>query len=127
MEINDTISYVLITGVVASLLFVVAGVALIFANNGSNGFTLGEIANGHVVVGQSMFSAAEISQGIFALQGADFVLLGLIVLIATPVVRVLMSVLVFAYERNRLYAAITLIVFVDLMVAVFIVPGLLAH
>ena len=127
MKMNDAISYTLRTGVIASLLLVVIGVALLFADNGSNGFTLGEMANAHAAVNPAMFSATEIIQGIFAYQGADFILLGLIVLIATPVVRVLMSVFAFVYGGNRLYAVITIVVFVDLMVAVFVVPGMLAH
>jgi uncharacterized membrane protein len=61
------------------------------------------------------------------LQGADFILLGIIVLILTPITRVITSVLSFLYERNWLYVLITVIVFIDIMVAIFIVPVILGH
>jgi len=44
---------------------------------------------------------------------------GLLVLIATPVVRVLASVVGFALEGDRLYAAITLAVLAILLVSLF--------
>ncbi len=50
---------------------------------------------------------------------------GLFVLVATPVTRVLLSVLMFAAERNALYTAITLIVLVNLLIAIFVVPVLM--
>ena len=45
--------------------------------------------------------------------------LGLIVLIATPVVRVIASVVGFALEGDRLYASITLAVLAILLVSLF--------
>ncbi len=45
--------------------------------------------------------------------------LGLLVLVATPVVRVIASVVGFALERDRLYVAITLGVLVILLVSLF--------
>lgn len=127
MEINDAISYVLRIGVVASSLLIILGTVLLFIGNGSNGFSLSEIASANTQINSSMFSISDIISGTFVYQGMDFMLLGLMVLIATPVVRVLLSIFAFLHERNWLYAAITLIVFIDLMVAVLIVPGLLTH
>jgi uncharacterized membrane protein len=45
----------------------------------------------------------------------DVITLGLLVLIATPVVRVGMSWVVFLYERDKLYAVLTALVFAILM------------
>lgn len=45
--------------------------------------------------------------------------LGLLVLIATPVMRVMASVVAFVLERDRLYAAITLGVLAILLVSLF--------
>lgn len=57
--------------------------------------------------------------------GNYLLVLGIAVLFATPVVRVFLSIFSFAMERNWLYAAITLIVFIDILVALFVVPALL--
>jgi uncharacterized membrane protein len=46
--------------------------------------------------------------------------LGLVVLLATPVLRVAASVVGFALERDRLYAAITLVVLVVLLLSIFV-------
>ncbi len=46
--------------------------------------------------------------------------LGLIVLLATPVTRVAASVVGFALERDRLYAAITLAVLLILLTSIFV-------
>lgn len=49
---------------------------------------------------------AQVSRG----RGQAIVMLGVLLLIATPVARVALSVVVFALERDRLYVTITLIV-----------------
>jgi uncharacterized membrane protein len=46
--------------------------------------------------------------------------LGLLVLLATPVARVAASVIGFALERDRLYAAITLAVLLILLTSIFV-------
>ncbi len=50
---------------------------------------------------------------------------GVIFLLATPVLRVLLSILMFAMEKNRLYVAITLVVFMNLLIALFVLPAFL--
>ena len=56
--------------------------------------------------------------------GTGLLTLGVFVLFSTPVVRVLLSVLSFAMERDWLYVAITLVVLIDIMFALFILPAL---
>jgi uncharacterized membrane protein len=46
--------------------------------------------------------------------------LGLLTLLATPVVRVAVSVGAFALEHDRLYAAITLVVLLVLLASIFV-------
>lgn len=127
MNMNYAVSYVLMAGVIASLLLLTTGIILLFLNGGSNGFSISSISRTDTHINSSQFPVSAVLSGLSTYQGLDFILLGLMVLIATPVVRVLLSVLIFLYNRNWLYVAITLIVFIDLMVAVFVVPGLLVH
>jgi uncharacterized membrane protein len=51
-----------------------------------------------------------IISGAFSLSARGLIQLGLLLLIATPVVRVLFSVFAFAFQRDRLYVVVTLIV-----------------
>jgi uncharacterized membrane protein len=56
-----------------------------------------------------------------ALRPVGLAQLGLLVLVATPVVRVGASVAAFALEGDRLYAAITLVVLAILLTSLFVV------
>jgi uncharacterized membrane protein len=53
------------------------------------------------------------------LRGRGLIQLGLLLLIATPIARVLFSVVAFARQRDRLYVAVTLFVLALLLVSLF--------
>ena len=127
MEMNDVIAYVLRIGVVISVILILVGTVLLFLQGSSNGFTIGELASTGSKINSSLFSFSDIVNGLLSYQGLDFILIGIIVLIITPIARVIASVLSFTYERNWLYVVITLIVFIDILIAIFVVPGLLGH
>lgn len=55
-------------------------------------------------------SFSSIWQGILSLDGAAIIQLGVIVLIATPVLRVAISAFGFLIEKDRMYVVITLVV-----------------
>lgn len=65
----------------------------------------------------SDFSA--VGTGLRELRPIAFAQAGLLVLIATPVVRVMASVVAFVLERDRLYAGITIVVLAILLVSLF--------
>jgi len=65
----------------------------------------------------SDFSA--VGTGLRELRPIAFAQAGLLVLVATPVVRVMASVVAFALERDRLYTAITLAVLAILLISLF--------
>jgi uncharacterized membrane protein len=56
-----------------------------------------------------------IAQNIYALNSYGIIQLGLLVLIATPILRVVLSVVAFALERDVLYVVATLIVLAVLL------------
>ncbi len=62
-----------------------------------------------------------IGEGLVHLRPFAIVQLGLLVLLATPVLRVATSVLAFALEGDRLYAAVSGIVLVILLTSIFFV------
>ena len=61
-----------------------------------------------------------VATGLGELRPIAFAQAGLLVLIATPVVRVIASVAAFGLERDRLYLAITLAVLAILFVSLFV-------
>jgi uncharacterized membrane protein len=62
-------------------------------------------------------SLSDIATGLRDLRGQAIVGLGLLVLIATPMMRVAISVVAFLRERDRVYTAITLVVFCLLLLS----------
>jgi uncharacterized membrane protein len=57
--------------------------------------------------------------GVAALNPESIIMLGLLVLIATPVARVVLCIVGFLFERDRLYAAISTIVLLILLYSLF--------
>ena len=118
MELEKAIGITLRIGVALSVILIFIGIFLTFVNENWGGLS---------EVNSSTFSFAQILYGLFQLDGASFIFMGLIVLIATPITRVLLSIFGFFFEKNWLYFVITIIVFTNLMIAIFVIPGLIAH
>lgn len=72
-------------------------------------------------------SFSTLIQGLGQGEPLAIVTLGLLVLLATPALRVAVSILAFLVERDRTYVAITLLVFLILMFSIFVVGALLGH
>ena len=68
---------------------------------------------------ESLKSPGDIIHGVIDVRARAIIQLGLLLLIATPVVRVLFSAIAFAIERDYMYVIITLIVFAVLMFSMF--------
>jgi uncharacterized membrane protein len=65
----------------------------------------------------------EILTNVIALRPSGFMTLGLVVLIATPILRVIGSVFAFAYERDWRFMGVTLLVFVIVLTSIFLGSG----
>jgi uncharacterized membrane protein len=108
--VDRIIGTLLRAGVSVSASVVLAGGIWYLARFGAS------VPNYHVFRGEpeALCSVAKILSG--AWEGpASLIQLGLLLLIATPVLRVAFSVAAFAIERDRLYVAITLIVLIILL------------
>lgn len=57
---------------------------------------------------------------VLALQPGGILALGLLILIATPIMRVVSSIFAFIYERDWRYALVTFIVFLIVLVSIFL-------
>jgi uncharacterized membrane protein len=61
-----------------------------------------------------------IMHGVAALHPESIIMLGLLVLVATPVARVGMCIIGFLFERDRLYTAVSTVVLLILLYSLFI-------
>ena len=98
-------------GVLLSAFVVLAGAVVYLARHGL------EPANYSVFRGEAaaLRSAPAIILGALHLSGKSIIQLGLLLLIATPVARVIFSAIGFIIERDYLYVALTLIVLAVLL------------
>jgi uncharacterized membrane protein len=111
------ISVVLRTGVVASVLLIVAGTFLTFVHHREYVSSPAELerltrpgaAVPHTIPG--------VMNGVLHLRGQSVVGLGLLLLILTPVLRVATSIVAFLAQGDRMYVAITTLVFLLLLLS----------
>ncbi|MGC8572641.1 MAG: DUF1634 domain-containing protein [Caldisphaera sp.] len=125
VEFEDVIGWTLRIGVIISAILIIFGFALILIHNGAGPYTLNQLVNPQSNVNTKTIKFSTIYSGIESLNGVDLILLGLIILIATPVLRVFIGILQFAREKDYLYTIITIIVFFNLMFAIFIIPQII--
>lgn len=96
-------------GVLASAAVILAGL-LLFLISGDSGYPEKTFPT----------SLAGIYSGLLSLKSYAIILTGLLMLIATPVLRVFISIFVFLHEQDYLYVGITVAVFLILVASFFI-------
>ena len=112
--IDRRIGVLLRTGMIVSAAVVLTGGVLFLARSGR------KVPDYHVFHGvpENLKSIPQIVAGAFHGDPLAIIQFGLLLLIATPVSRVLFSVVAFALERDFLYVAISCIVFCVLMYSI---------
>ena len=110
-KLETGISYLLMVGVIVSLVLEILGVALLYYSNHSLAVSQGESVffrgNDFFTFIFQQFQGGH-SQGI----GLQLMTIGIIVLILTPFIRLVTSVVYFGWEKNLKYVLITLFVLV---------------
>lgn len=115
-QVELLISTLLRVGVVVSLTVVVAGTLVTFARHPDYLYSrqdLSQLTN----PARASFprSIPELLHGLREFQGRAIVVAGLLLLIATPVMRVAVSIFAFIYERDGVFVIITSIVLAMLL------------
>lgn len=108
-EIELVIGHVLRIGVITSAVVIIIGLVLALIT-GETGYPAGTFPT----------TFATIFQGVAAFKPFAITMLGLFLLILTPVLRVVVSIYAFAKEGDKLYVWITIIVLVILVFAMWI-------
>ena len=108
------VSTVLIVGVGVSAALIGVGFAAALAIGWH-----GSLVGAAHAMGSSTADFGGLPGRLYALEPAAIAQLGLVTLLATPVARVAASVVGFALERDRLYAAVTLAVLAILLTSIF--------
>jgi uncharacterized membrane protein len=122
-ELNSTIGNVLRYGVVLSSVVLITGVVLMLsAPPGGAPVSLeGMFASNF---GKPTLSPSQLFGGIAGGNSVSILELGTLILLATPLARVITSVLLFLKEKDSLYVGITLLVLAMLLFAIFVIGPL---
>ena len=116
-QVELLISNLLRIGVLVSLILIVAGMILTFAHH-HDYFDHPPAVQRHATPGAGFpHTLRDVYAGLKDLRGQSVIIVGLLLLIATPVMRVAVSILGFAYERDFVYVAITCTVLILLIVS----------
>ncbi len=115
-RIDEIIGNLLRAGMIVSSLIVLIGGGLYLARHGT------EVPNYHIFHGEpsDLRSIPGIMKDLSTFSSRGVIQFGLLVLIATPVMRVLFTVISFMIQRDRVYVGVTLIV---LAVLIFSLAG----
>ncbi|MGE5218077.1 MAG: DUF1634 domain-containing protein [Chloroflexota bacterium] len=116
-KVELLISNLLRLGVLLSLALVVCGAVVSFVQHPeylSDRSFFGQPSGPRSPI---LHSLGEVGTGLRAFQGEAIVTLGILLLIATPVIRVGVSIFAFIYQRDRLYTVITATVFCLLLLS----------
>lgn len=106
-RVEILISHLLRAGVMASIIILLTGLVLMFAHHPSYlraGSDLQRLVRPGAAFPHSLHGIVE---GLRTCRGQAVIAIGLIVLIATPIMRVAVSIVAFAVERDRVYVLIT--------------------
>src|SRR5258708_19516425 len=115
---NAIIGWILQCGVILSAAVILLGLIMFPFHPG--GFSTARLLSFPQTLG-------EVWAGLLILRPQAVITLGLLLLIATPVVRVAVSLVAFALERDRRYVIITLAVLAILMISIFLVGNLVTN
>ena len=115
-RLETIIGYTLRIGVTAAAVLVLAGGVYYLIENA---FIPADYHTFHPTAKTSR-DLSGIVENALALNSLGIIQLGLLVLIATPIVRVILSIVAFILERDTLYVAATLIVLATLLYSLFV-------
>ena len=115
--VDLAISRLLRIGVLLSIAVIATGMVITFVHHPSyfsSRPALGSLTSTSMQYPHTLFG---VLQGTMHGRGQAIISLGVLLLIATPVARVALSIIVFAIERDRLYVAITAAVLTLLLIS----------
>jgi uncharacterized membrane protein len=120
---NNILGIVLRSGVVLSGIIIAIGTSLFVANHSLDDTSAYLAYNpGLVPHGNFSVSLASIFSGLVSLDPSSIIQLGFLVLLATPVARVALSLFLFAAERDRMFVYLTATVLAILLFSMLVTP-----
>jgi uncharacterized membrane protein len=120
-KFSSLIGFVLRYGVITSFAIVTLGCILLFVEGQTGYYTLTSAQQLVDTQNRFLIGPVALLQGVASLKPFAVIDLGLLVLLATPVARVVVSIPLFAAEKRYIFVAITATVLVILLLSIFVV------
>ena len=127
IDFTAMIGLVLRYGVVSSFIIVATGVVLLFLEGQTGYYPMGTAQQLFDNPNTFLIGLAPLVQGVIAAKPYAIIELGLIVLLATPVARVVISIFLFMEEKRYIFVSITATVLAILLLSMFVVAPLISH
>jgi uncharacterized membrane protein len=125
-DFKSVISFVLRYGVIASFALVALGSALLFLEGQTGYYPMGTAEQLFGTQNRFLIGLAPMIQGVASAKPYAIIDLGLGVLLATPVARVVISIFLFMEEKRYAFVAITATVLAILLLSMFVVAPLVS-
>jgi uncharacterized membrane protein len=123
-DFKSAISFVLRYGVIASFIVVALGSTLLFLEGQTGYYPLGSAEQLFDSQNRFLIGLVPLIQGVASAKPYAVIDLGLGVLLATPVARVVISVFLFMEEKRYAFVVITATVLAILLLSMFVVAPL---
>jgi len=123
---KEAIGLVLRYGVIASFTLVALGSLLLFLEGQTGYYPMGTAEQLFDAQDRFLVGLAPLVQGVESAKPYAIIDLGLVVLFATPVARVVISIFLFVEEKRYAFVAITATVLAILLLSVFVVAPLVS-
>lgn len=114
-DIQTIIGWVLRSGVIVSMVVVFTGGMIYLSRHGNEVIDYTQFKG----VPDFLHTPGGIIKGIADLRGRAIIQAGIILLIATPVIRIIFSVVGFVMEKDHLYTVITCMVLLVILIGMF--------
>ncbi|HEV2120807.1 MAG TPA: DUF1634 domain-containing protein [Candidatus Bathyarchaeia archaeon] len=122
-SMNSILGIVLRSGVVLSGTIIAIGTALFIANHSLDVTSAYLVYNPGVIPhGNFPVSLTSIASGLLSLDPSSIIQFGFLVLLATPVARVALSLFLFAAEKDRMFVYLTATVLAILLFSMLATP-----
>lgn len=127
IDFTRVIGLVLRYGVISSFTIVTVGVTLLFLEGQTGYYAMGTAQQLFDNPNIFLIGLAPLAQGVIAAKPYAIIDLGLVVLLATPVARVVISIFLFMGERRYIFVAITATVLAILLLSTFVIAPLISR
>lgn len=114
-------SYVLRGGVIVSCSLIAVGVIALLVDSRSSPLPQGLQQMVQSDYAKPTLDAGTLIHGVLAFSPIFVIQLGLIILLATPVVRTIVSAIYFAVEKDKMYLAISIFILTVLFLSIFVI------